>query len=114
MGIDPFLHTIEAAEKLQRQLTATGRYMVPLPANPVDAVWDAEGGRPAAPQVWRSCLVVDEIFPPCRGQAGCWVGAGIWDISYAVRAPGAIFDSVPACLLALQCCASQALQRRNE
>ena len=30
VGIDPSLHTIEAAEKLQKQLAATGRELVPL------------------------------------------------------------------------------------
>lgn len=48
VGIDPTLHTIEAAEKLQKQLAATGRSLVPLATNPVDDAWGAT--RPAPPQ----------------------------------------------------------------
>lgn len=47
VGIDPTLHTIEAAEKLEKQLRAAGRVLVPLSANPVDAVWGED--RPEAP-----------------------------------------------------------------
>lgn len=54
VGIDPFVHTIDAAEKLQRQLAAKGRRLVPLPSNPVDAVWGKE--RPAAPKVGVGCV----------------------------------------------------------
>ena len=50
VGIDPFVHTIEAAEKLARKLRAAGRALVPLPnPNPVDGVWGA--ARPAPPTV---------------------------------------------------------------
>jgi Xaa-Pro aminopeptidase len=48
VGIDPTCHTIEAAEKLAKQLAATGRSLVPLTSNPVDAVWGS--ARPAPPK----------------------------------------------------------------
>lgn len=48
VGIDPFVHTIEAAEKLRKRLRAAGKSLVPLEVNPVDGVWK---GRPAAPEV---------------------------------------------------------------
>lgn len=49
VGIDPWLHTIEAAEKLGKKLAASGKALVPLGQNPVDAAWGA--ARPAAPDV---------------------------------------------------------------
>lgn len=67
VGIDPLVHTIEAAEKLRRRLRAAGKELVALAPgeNPVDAVWGA--ARPAAPDVslgrccgasWRRALWV--------------------------------------------------------
>lgn len=49
VGIDPFLHTLEGARKLETALTRAGKQLVPLveEGNLVDRVWGAE--RPAAP-----------------------------------------------------------------
>ncbi|PSC69930.1 putative Xaa-Pro aminopeptidase P [Micractinium conductrix] len=47
VGIDPFAHTIEAAEKLRRRLRAASMSLVPLEPNPVDAVWGVERPSPA-------------------------------------------------------------------
>lgn len=81
VGIDPTLHTIEAAEKLQRQLQATGRHLVPLPSNPVDAVWGAD--RPAAPQAplrvhalqWAGASVAEKLASLRQEMAGAGAGA---------------------------------------
>jgi hypothetical protein len=52
VGIDPAVHTIEAAEKLRQRLAAAGIQLVTLDTNLVDAVWGAE--RPPPPEV-RCC-----------------------------------------------------------
>jgi Xaa-Pro aminopeptidase len=47
LGYDPWLHTIEGAERLAKACTAAGALLVPAEPDPVDAVWTAE--RPAPP-----------------------------------------------------------------
>jgi Xaa-Pro aminopeptidase len=46
LGYDPWLHTVEGAEKLAKACAAAGAALVPAAPNPVDAVW---GDRPAPP-----------------------------------------------------------------
>lgn len=46
LGFDPKLHSINAAKRLADAAEAAGGTLVPLDANPIDALWDA---RPAAP-----------------------------------------------------------------
>jgi hypothetical protein len=70
VGIDPAVHTIEAAEKLRRKLAAAGKKLVPLEANPVDAVW---ADRPAPPQVGRSGGYADVMHAELRACRFCWV-----------------------------------------
>ncbi|KAK9805604.1 hypothetical protein WJX72_007339 [[Myrmecia] bisecta] len=49
VGIDPFLHTVDSARKLQTKLEAAGRHLIPLlEGNLVDHIWGPE--RPGAPQ----------------------------------------------------------------
>jgi Xaa-Pro aminopeptidase len=47
LGYDPWLHTIESAERLAKACTAAGALLVPAEPDPVDAVWTAD--RPAPP-----------------------------------------------------------------
>jgi Xaa-Pro aminopeptidase len=46
LGYDPWLHTVDAAEKLAKACAAADATLVPVDGNPVDAVWS---DRPAAP-----------------------------------------------------------------
>ena len=46
LGYDPWLHTIEGAERLAKACAAAGASLVPAEPDPVDAVWD---DRPAPP-----------------------------------------------------------------
>jgi Xaa-Pro aminopeptidase len=46
LGYDPWLHTIEGAERLAKACAAAGANLVPVEPDPVDAVWD---DRPAPP-----------------------------------------------------------------
>ncbi len=46
IGFDPWLHTISEAAGLRKSLAAAGAELVPVTANPVDAVWS---DRPAPP-----------------------------------------------------------------
>jgi Xaa-Pro aminopeptidase len=46
LGYDPWLHTVEAAERLARACTNAGGSLAPTEPNPVDAIWN---DRPAPP-----------------------------------------------------------------
>ena len=46
LGYDPWLHTADGAEKLAKACASVGAKLVPLDANPVDAIWT---DRPAPP-----------------------------------------------------------------
>src|SRR6266705_1479495 len=46
LGYDPWLHTVEGAEKLAKACAAAGAALVPTEPNPVDVVWS---DRPAPP-----------------------------------------------------------------
>ncbi|KAL4527940.1 hypothetical protein Ndes2526B_g07731 [Nannochloris sp. 'desiccata'] len=81
VGIDPTCHTIEAAEKLAKQLAATGRSLVPLTSNPVDTVWGS--ARPAAPKAplrvhalkWAGQTVAEKLEAARKEMAAAGVGA---------------------------------------
>lgn len=68
VGIDPFLHTMESARKLSKELSAKGLSLVPIfSGNLVDTVWGEE--RPAAPKgaievhplEWAGASVKDKV-----------------------------------------------------
>jgi Xaa-Pro aminopeptidase len=46
LGFDPWLHTVEGAEKLARACANAGATLVPIEPNPIDALWK---DRPAPP-----------------------------------------------------------------
>ncbi len=46
LGYDPWLHTVEGAEKLAKASSAAGGVLTPAQPNPIDAIWS---DRPAAP-----------------------------------------------------------------
>jgi hypothetical protein len=46
LGYDPWLHTVESAEKLAKACAAAGATLVPVEPDPVDAIWS---DRPAPP-----------------------------------------------------------------
>lgn len=59
VGVDPFLHTIDGARKLQKALDGAGLKMVPVfGGNLVDGVWT---DRPQPPQV---CKLSSSKFSP--------------------------------------------------
>ena len=39
LGYDPWLHTVEGAEKLAKACAAAGATLVPIEPNPIDAIW---------------------------------------------------------------------------
>ena len=47
LGYDPWLHTVEGAERLSRGCTAAGATLKPADGDPFDAIWN---NRPAPPQ----------------------------------------------------------------
>eukprot|EP00195_Chlamydomonas_chlamydogama_P009509 CAMPEP_0202892282 /NCGR_PEP_ID=MMETSP1392-20130828/2027_1 /ASSEMBLY_ACC=CAM_ASM_000868 /TAXON_ID=225041 /ORGANISM="Chlamydomonas chlamydogama, Strain SAG 11-48b" /LENGTH=683 /DNA_ID=CAMNT_0049576179 /DNA_START=304 /DNA_END=2355 /DNA_ORIENTATION=- len=51
VGIDPYLHTVDAVRRLQRKVEEAGRHVVPLLAdgNLVDKAWPEQPARPDAP-----------------------------------------------------------------
>jgi Xaa-Pro aminopeptidase len=67
VGIDPTVHTIDAAEALKTHIEDAGMELVTLSENPVDAAWGAD--RPAAPKAglrihqlqWAGTSAADKI-----------------------------------------------------
>ena len=51
LGYDPWLHTADGAERLAKACAAAGASLVPLAADPVDAVWTDRPAPPLAPVV---------------------------------------------------------------
>jgi Xaa-Pro aminopeptidase len=51
LGYDPWLHTVDAAEKLAKACAAAGATLVPADPNPVDAVWSDRPAPPLGPVV---------------------------------------------------------------
>src|SRR6266853_4577003 len=39
LGYDPWLHTVEGAEKLAKACAAAGATLIPIEPNPIDAIW---------------------------------------------------------------------------
>jgi Xaa-Pro aminopeptidase len=46
LGYDPWLHTVEVAERLAKACASAGATLIPIEPNPIDALWT---DRPAAP-----------------------------------------------------------------
>ena len=51
LGMDPWLHSAEAVERVQRAVKTAGSTLELVEANPVDAVWQDRPARPLAPVV---------------------------------------------------------------
>jgi Xaa-Pro aminopeptidase len=51
LGYDPWLHTVDAAEKLAKACAAAGATLVPVDPNPVDAIWSDRPAPPLGPVV---------------------------------------------------------------
>src|SRR5580704_8848911 len=51
LGYDPWLHTVDAAEKLTKACAAAGATLVPADPNPVDVVWSDRPAPPLEPVV---------------------------------------------------------------
>jgi Xaa-Pro aminopeptidase len=49
LGYDAWLHTSDQAEKLTKACAAAGATLVPVDANPIDALWDRRPAPPSAP-----------------------------------------------------------------
>jgi Xaa-Pro aminopeptidase len=51
LGYDPWLHTVEVAEKLAKACAAAGATLVPADINPIDAIWSDRPAPPLGPVV---------------------------------------------------------------
>jgi Xaa-Pro aminopeptidase len=51
LGYDPWLHTSDQAERLNKACTAAGAKLVPVDSNPIDALWEKRPATPSAPVV---------------------------------------------------------------
>jgi Xaa-Pro aminopeptidase len=49
LGYDPWLHTVEGAERIAKAAAACGAALVPIEPNLVDAIWTGRPGPPLAP-----------------------------------------------------------------
>ena len=107
LGYDPWLHVIEGAERLAKACAAAGAHLVPVEANPLDAVWtdrpppprgavvlhDARySGEPAAAKIERIRAELAEIKTAAivisDPHAACWTFniRGGDDRAYCARA----------------------------
>ncbi|MPZ58697.1 MAG: M24 family metallopeptidase [Rhizobiales bacterium] len=51
LGYDPWLHTIEGAEKLRKACAAAGATLMATESNPIDVIWDDRPAPPLGPLV---------------------------------------------------------------
>jgi Xaa-Pro aminopeptidase len=51
LGYDPWLHTVDAAEKLAKACAAAGASLTPAEPNPIDAIWSDRPAPPLGPVV---------------------------------------------------------------
>jgi Xaa-Pro aminopeptidase len=59
-GYDPWLHTSEQAEKLAKGCANAGATLVPVEANPIDALWQDRPAPPTAPITLRDIKLAGE------------------------------------------------------
>jgi Xaa-Pro aminopeptidase len=60
LGYDPWLHTSEQAEKLEKACEAAGATLVPVEANPIDGLWQKRPAAPSAPVTLRDIKFAGE------------------------------------------------------
>jgi Xaa-Pro aminopeptidase len=82
VGFDPWLHSASAVQALKAELAAAGIEAVPLPANPIDAIWNDRPAPPLAAIVphaleYAGVSSVDKRTRIGRELAGAGVGATI-------------------------------------
>jgi len=60
LGYDPWLHTSEQAEKLEKACETVGAILVPVETNPIDALWQKRPAPPSAPVMLRDIKFAGE------------------------------------------------------
>jgi Xaa-Pro aminopeptidase len=60
LGYDPWLHTTEQAEKLEKACETAGATLVPVETNPIDALWQQRPAPPSAPVTVRDIKFAGE------------------------------------------------------
>jgi Xaa-Pro aminopeptidase len=74
LGYDPWLHTIESAERLQATCGKAGATLVPVPENLVDRVWDDQPPPPRGPIVPHDLKHAGRSSPDKRREIGELLG----------------------------------------
>jgi len=82
VGFDPWLHSASGVQALKAELAAAGIEAVPLPANPIDAIWNDRPAPPTAPVVphpieYAGVSSADKRTRIGRELAGAGIGATI-------------------------------------
>jgi Xaa-Pro aminopeptidase len=63
LGYDPWLHTVEGAERLTKACAAAGGTLVPTESNPVDAIWTDRPAQPLGPVTLHDLRYAGEAAP---------------------------------------------------
>lgn len=70
LGFDPWLHTLDGSERLEKACQKAGATLVPCPDNPVDMVWHDQPAAPSAPIVPHPIRYAGEAASSKRDRIG--------------------------------------------
>ena len=70
LGFDPWLHTLEGTERLEKACEKAGATLIPCPQNPVDTVWRDQPAAPSAPIVPHPIRYAGEAASSKRDRIG--------------------------------------------
>ncbi|HEU4649964.1 MAG TPA: aminopeptidase P family protein [Croceibacterium sp.] len=73
VGFDPWLHTAGWAKAVAKALTEVGAVLVPVTANPVDAVWDDRPAPSSAPAFVQDDALAGRSSADKRGEVAEWL-----------------------------------------
>ncbi len=107
IGFDPWLHTAGWAGTVDRALAAAGAELVPVAANPVDAVWDDQPPPSAAPAFVQDDALAGRSSADKRAEVAEWLKARQLDaavisaldsVAWLLNIRGADVDRTPVAL----------------
>ena len=67
LGYDPWLHTVDGAERIAKACSDAGGSAVPVEPNPVDAIWTDRPAAPSGPSCCTRCVTPANTPPRSSG-----------------------------------------------
>jgi Xaa-Pro aminopeptidase len=107
LGYDPWLHTVEGAERLARACANAGATLVPVDSNPIDAIWRNPPAPPLGPVVLHDLRFAGEAASAKLARIGSEVAAARADalvmsdphaVAWAFNIRGADLSHTPVAL----------------